>query len=160
MGETHFTFAGRQPPRTRGLVVLSDEELERGSVSEVYIKAQLHRSFPKTETFQRILKSIWHIVATAGEVFVVGSINADGTVKGGTGWGVELARHFDKRLYVYDQNRDGWFRWRDSDWHAAEAPMIRSPRFAGTGTRFPTDKALAAIDELFERSFGPARRSN
>lgn len=160
MGETHFTFAGRQPPRTRGLVVLSEEELERGSVSEAYIKAQLHRSFPKTETFQRILKSIWHIIATAGEVFVIGRIRKDGTVKGGTGWGVELARHFDKRLYVYDQERDGWFRWKNDDWQPEEAPVIRSPRFAGTGTRFPTDAAVAAINDLFERSFAAGRNAN
>ena len=31
--------------------------------------------------------------------------------------------------------------------------MIRRTRVAGTGTRFPTEAAVRAIDQLFERSF-------
>ncbi|HEY7697365.1 MAG TPA: hypothetical protein VIE88_03075, partial [Vicinamibacteria bacterium] len=64
--ETTFSFAGNDTARSRGLVELTDEELERGGVHETYIQAQLHRSFPKTPRFQRLLKSIWHQVATAG----------------------------------------------------------------------------------------------
>ena len=163
LGEINFTFAGRESKRQRGLEVLSEEALERGSVSRAYITAQLHRSFPKTDTFRRILKMIWHQVATAGEVFAIGTIQEDGTVRGGTGWGVELARHFHKRAYVFDQEREGWFRWRDDAWQEIEAPIIRRTRFAGTGTRFPSEAAARAVEELFERSFGkpgsgPARR--
>ena len=154
VGEINFTFAGREPKRSRGLEILSEEALDRGSVSEAYIKAQLHRSFPKTETFQRILKMIWHQVATAGEVFAVGYLQEDGTVRGGTGWGVELARHFHKRVYVFDQAQERWFEWRDEVWQPVDAPVIRRTHFAGTGTRFPTDVALKAIEELFDRSFG------
>jgi hypothetical protein len=139
-------------------VELSDEELERGGVSETYIKAQLRRSFPNTEMFQRLLKSIWHQVATAGEVFVLGEIQQDETVKGGTGWGAELARHFHKPLYVFDQNKDSWHEWTGSIWKQVEAPRIRKTRFAGTGTRFISDSGQKAVTELFERSFGPSPR--
>lgn len=152
LNEVTFSFPGHETHRKRGVVELSDEELERGGVHETYIKAQLHRSFPKTPTFQRLLKSIWHQVATAGEVFVIGEIQDDGTVKGGTGWGAELARHFGKRLYVFDQNKGAWFHWKDS-WEAVEAPRIQKTRFAGMGTRHLTDAGRRAIDELFERSF-------
>ncbi len=154
LDEVTYTFAGRDTKRKRGLVVLSEEELERGSVSEAYIKAQLHRSFPKTETFQRILKSIWHVVATAGEVFFIGEIQDDGTVRGGTGWGVELARHFHKRVYVFDQVKEAWYQWKDDAWQSVAAPKIRRTRFAGTGSRRANDAAKKAINELFERSFG------
>ena len=154
LGEINFTFAGREPKRSRGLEILSEEALERGSVSEAYIKAQLHRSFPKTETFQRILKMIWHQVATAGEVFAVGYIQEDGTVRGGTGWGVELARHLGKQVTVFDQSQEGWLQWADEAWQPVDAPIIRRTRFAGTGTRFPTEAALIAIEALFARSFG------
>ena len=133
--------------------MLSEEALERGNVSDGYITAQLHRTFPSTETFQRIFKMIWHQVATAGEVFAVGYIQEDGTVRGGTGWGVELARHFHKPVYVFDQDRKGWFLWKNGEWKAAEDPVIRRTRFSGTGTRFPTEEAIEAIDALFERSF-------
>ena len=154
VGEINFTFAGREPKRSRGLEILSEEALDRGNVSEAYINSHLHRIFPHTETFQRIFKMIWHQVATAGEVFAIGHILEDGTVKGGTGWGVELARHFHKRVYVFDQERKGWFRWTDETWLPVDEPIIHRTRFAGIGTRFPTEAAVQAIDDLFKRSFG------
>ncbi len=156
LSEINFSFAGRDPARRRGLVELSEAELERGSVSEAYITAQLHRSFPDTPTFQRLLKSIWHQVSTAGEVFVIGEILDDDTVKGGTGWGAELAKHLRKRLYVYDQTKLQWFTWTGDRWTEVEALRIRRTRFTGTGTRFLTDTGRQAIEDLFERSFGEA----
>ena len=156
LNEVHFSFAGRETERKRGVVELSEEELERGGVSDSYIQAQLHRSFPKTEKFQRLLKTIWHQVATAGEVFVIGEILENQTVKGGTGWGAELGRHFDKAVYVFDQSKGHWFQWNDGSWTKIEAPSIRRRRFTGTGTRLLNDVGREAIEELFERSFGPA----
>ena len=156
LSEINFSFAGRDPARLQGLVELSDAELERGSVSEAYITAQLHRSFPDTPTFQRLLKSIWHQVSTAGEVFVIGEILDDDTVKGGTGWGAELAKHLRKRLYVYDQTKLQWFTWTGDRWTEVEALRIRRSRFTATRTRILTDAGRQAIEDLFERSFGEA----
>ena len=151
--EVTYSFAGNDTARNRGLVELTDEELERGGVHETYIQSQLHRSFPKTPRFQRLLKSIWYQVATAGEVFVVGEIQADGTVKGGTGWGAELARHFRKPLYVFDQAKNAWFHWKNDAWEEASPPRIQRTRFCGTGTRHLMESGRKAIAELFERSF-------
>ena len=154
--EINFSYAGRETVRKRGVLELSEEELERGAVSETYVKTQLHRSFPKTDLFQRLLKTVWHQVATAGEVFIVGEILEDDTVKGGTGWGAELARHFHKRLHVYDQTKDSWFRWNVDSWEQVDAPKIQSTRFTGSGTRELSESGQKAIRELFENSFGPA----
>lgn len=157
LGEVNFSFEGRETARLRGVVELSDAELERGSVSEAYIKAQLHRSFPDTATFQRLLKSIWHQVSTAGEVFAVGEILDDDTVKGGTGWGAELAKHLKKPVHVFDQKKNHWFRWQGDGWTEVGAPRIRRARFTGTGTRFLSDAGRRAIEDLFERSFSDRR---
>jgi KaiC/GvpD/RAD55 family RecA-like ATPase len=156
LDEIHFSFAGRETNRQRGVVELSETELERGSVSEAYVEAQLHRAFPDTTLFQRLLKSIWHQVSTAGEVFVIGEILEDDTVKGGTGWGAELAKHLHKPLHVYDQTKNYWFRWTGDGWTEVEAPRILRTRFTGAGTRFLGDTGRQAIADLFERSFGPA----
>ena len=94
---------------------------------------------------------MWHQVSTAGEVFVVGEILEDDTVKGGTGWAAELARHFHKRLHVYDQTKDEWFRWTGDSWEQVEAPKIQSTRFTGSGTRELSEsgqKAVRALREL------------
>ena len=153
--ELNFTFEGRTPKRTRGLVRLTEEELAQGAVSGVYLEAHMHRSYPKTPYFQKTLQSIWHQVNTAQAVFSVGLILEDGTVKGGTGWAVELARVWHKPVYVFDQERQGWFTWENGEWIPAGAPNIGVRRFAGTGTRNLSDAGRAAIEELFERSFGP-----
>lgn len=154
--ELNFSFEGRNPERTRGLVRLTEDELGQGAVSAVYMEAHMHRTYPKTPFFQKTLQSIWHQVNTAQEVFSVGTILDDKTVKGGTGWGAELARVWHKPVYVFDQGRNSWFTWNDNDWVPAGAPTITARRFTGTGTRDLSNAGRAAIDELFERSFGPA----
>jgi len=155
LGEINFTFAGRGLARDRGVVILSEEELRQGDVSSAYLKAHMHRAYPQTDLFRKVLQSIWHQVSTAGEVFVVGVIRPDDTVKGGTGWAAELARHWGKPVHVYDPERGGWFTWREGHWSPEKDPIIRRTRFTGTGTRFLTDAGRAAIEDLFERSFGP-----
>ena len=32
-------------------------------------------------------------------------------MRGGTGWGAEFAKLCNKPLYVFDQEKDGWFEW-------------------------------------------------
>jgi hypothetical protein len=155
LAELNFSFAGRSPERERGVVNLSDEELAHGAVSPVYIQAKLHRTFPDAPLFRKMLQSIWHQVNTAGEVFCIGVVQADQTVKGGTGWAAELARHWNKPVHVFDQDQRGWFTWRGAGWAPVELPAIRQRRFCGTGTRFLSDDGRAAIRALFEQSFGP-----
>ena len=103
------------------------------------------------------MQLIWHEVNTAGEIFVVGLIQPDKTVRGGTGWAAELAKHWSKPVFVYDQERKAWFSWSGEDWTSCAAPTITRHRFCGTGTRFLSDDGKAAIRSLFERSFTPGR---
>jgi hypothetical protein len=152
--EQNFSFKGRSSGRTRGLVELSEAELRQGEVSKSYLSAQLHRTFPATPTFQNMLKTIWHQVSTASQVFVIGTVLPDGTVKGGTGWAAELARHWKKPVFVFDQEKHGWLTWNENAWSKIDPPSITKTRFTGTGTRFLSDEGKAAIHALFERSFG------
>ncbi|MFT5429550.1 MAG: hypothetical protein ACI9OJ_000221 [Myxococcota bacterium] len=156
IGEINYTFDGHPVARTRGLVELTDAQLEEGAVSVAYVENHMHRSYPRTALFRRLLQSIWHQVNTAGEVFAVGVILDDDTVKGGTGWAAELARHLNKPVHVYDQARGVWFTWAGKSWEACDDLVITSRRFTGTGSRFLSEPGRAAIEALFERSFGPA----
>jgi hypothetical protein len=154
--ELNFTFDGHAPERDRALVALSDAELQEGAVSPIYIKAHMHRSYPDTPLFKKTLQSIWHQVNTAGEVFAIGAIQEDGTVRGGTGWAAELARHWHKPVHVFDQAKDGWFKWSGTERETVDPPVITHRRFTGTGTRALTEVGREAIQSLFERSFGEA----
>jgi hypothetical protein len=153
LAELNFSFAGREPRRRRGLVQLSEQELAQGAVSARYVQAHLHRDLPGEPDFRKVLATIWHQVNTAGAVFVVGWINSNGTVTGGTGWAAELAKHWHKPLYVFDQERERWMSW-DGEFTECEPPKIEERRFTGAGTRRLSAAGKDAIRGLFERSFG------
>jgi hypothetical protein len=105
--------------------------------------------------FKKVLQTIWHQVNSGQEIYVVGKILEDETVKGGTGWGAEFAKLCNKPLFVFDQERNGWFTWDGDTFEpVSEKPAISHADFCGTGTRFLEDNGKAAIDDLFARSFG------
>lgn len=156
--EVNFTFDGHVQARTRGAHPLTARELAEGDVSLAYVSRRLRRSYSESTSIRRVLQSLWHQVRGAQVVFVVGTIQEDGTVTGGTGWSVELARMWNKRLWVFDQEKDAWFRWTGDEWFAAE-PVVDAAAFCGTGTRQLNDAGRAAIASLFERSFGEGARA-
>jgi len=155
--EVNFTFEGHKIARPRGVRVLNHEELLAGDVSLAYVSRLMHRRYSEGPTIRKVLQTLWYQVNSGQEIYVVGAIQDDGTVRGGTGWGAEFAKLCNKPLFVFDQDKDGWFAWRGDSWSAlsaADAPVIRHPHFTGTGTRALRDNALRAIDGLLDRSFG------
>ena len=151
--EVNFTFEGHNDARTRGIRVLTPEELKQGDVSLAYVSRLMHREYRDTPLFRNVLRGIWHQVNNGQEIYVVGWILEDGTVKGGTGWGAEFAKLCNKPLFVFDQARDRWHHWTGEAWDESADPTITHPHFAGTGTRFVEENGQRAIDGLFERSF-------
>lgn len=150
--EVNFTFDGHVQARTRGAHPLTEQELAAGEVSLAYVSRRLRRGYGEGSMIRRVLQSLWHQVGAAQVVFVVGAIQEDGTVTGGTGWSVELARMWNKRLWVFDQEKGGWYRWYGEDW-VEGVPVIDAPAICGTGTRYLSPVGKAAIEQLFERSF-------
>jgi hypothetical protein len=155
VNEVNFTFEGHKQSRTRGRYELSPRELQAGDVSLVYVSKKLHRTYSEGSLIRNVLQTIWHMVSRSQQVFVIGEVQPDGTVKGGTGWSVELARMWNKNLWVYDQGVKHWVKWDGTEFVPGQ-PIIESIHFTGTGTRYLTDEGRAAIHDLFERSF--ARR--
>ncbi len=152
INEVNFSFEGHTVERTTGITVLSDDELKKGDVSMDIVSQRLGRNFSKIEKIRKVIQSIFHMVNKGYQVFVVGWILPDDTVKGGTGWGVELARLFNRPVFVYEQDRKAWFSWINNSWQEV-VPTISHKTFAGTGTRNLTDDAGIALAELFARSF-------
>jgi hypothetical protein len=151
--EVTFSFEGHAIERSRGVRMLTSQELDRGDVSMEIVSARMGRNYSKADKIRKVIQSIFHMVNNGYHVIAVGWIQPDDTVKGGTGWGVELAKLFNRPLHVYDQDRQGWFAWSDHRWIAAE-PRIADHTFVGTGTRNLTEAGRQAIADLFQRSFG------
>jgi hypothetical protein len=157
--EVNFTFDGHKIVRDRGVRVLNHEELQSGDVSLEYVSKLMQRRFSDAPTIRKILQTIWYQVNSGQEIYVIGTIEDDDTVRGGTGWGAEFAKICNKPLHVFDQDQDSWFTWSGLKWRERElsdGPVIAHPHFTGTGTRTIKANAREAIEALFIRSFGAA----
>jgi hypothetical protein len=154
--EVNFSFDQHRMARTRGIRMLNHEELQAGDVSLEYVSRLMKRTYTDAQTIRKILQTLWFQVNNGQEIYVVGTVLSDGTVRGGTGWGAEFAKLCNKPLHVFDQSKDCWERWTGRAWSvcdASSAPVITHPHFTGTGTRHLQANGQRAIDELFARSF-------
>ncbi len=151
--EVNYSFEGHQTERKRGVRVLTSEELALKDVSLTYVSRLMNREYTQAPLFRKILQSICWQVSSGSQVVVVGAIQPDNTVKGGTGWGAEFAKICNKPLLVFDQVRNGWFEWNKSEWVPVEEPVVTQTHFCATGTRFLEDNGRDAIQGLFKRSF-------
>ncbi|NOY54018.1 MAG: hypothetical protein GXP58_10450 [Deltaproteobacteria bacterium] len=152
MKEVTFNFEGHEINRRRGLKILSEEELLRGAVGPDIIQKRMERTFATTPIMQKIFQIQFHIINNGYQVFAVGWLLSNGTVKGGTGWGVELAKLFNRPVHLFEQERKEWVSWVHNEW-ITEEPVIAHKTLAMTGTRYLSEDGKAAIDQLFERSF-------
>ena len=150
--EKTFSFPGHTLSREKNVTILRDEELRLGDVSMEIVFKRMGRRYTHTDTIRKIIQVIFHMVNNGFQVIAVGTIIEDGTVKGGTGWAVELAKFFNRPVSVFDQERSGWYTWKNGIWEK-DTPLISYESFCGTGTRNLTEKGRKAIDDLFERSF-------
>lgn len=150
--EVVYTFEGHKLSREKNVTVLSQEELERGNISMELASKMMNRTYYETDKIRKVLQTIFHMVNGGHQVFVVGSIQEDNSVKGGTGWAVELAKLFNRPLHVFDQPKKTWFTW-DDGWRE-DTPKIEYDTFVGSGTRYLNDAGRHAIEQLFIDSFG------
>ena len=153
--EVNFTFDGHSIARSRGVRMLNHEELQAGDVSLEYVARLMNRRYSESPTIRKVLQTLWYQINNGQEIYVVGAILDDKTVRGGTGWGAEFAKLCNKPLHVFDQDKDSWFRWSGDDWNSSKAanPVITHSHFTGTGTRSVRENGKQAIEELFRRSF-------
>ncbi len=154
IADTTLSYEGHVMERSGHVEVLSDTELARGAVSMEIVFQRLGRRFAHRDAIRRVIQSMFHVVTRGDHLFAVGWIQADGTIKGGTGWGVELAKFFNRATSVFDQEQEKWFSWQDGSWQE-DQPTIPDRSFSATGTRRLTEAGRAAIKDLFTRSFGP-----
>lgn len=152
--EVNFSYEGHKVTRDSNVILLTEEELSKGDVSMAIVSQHMGRNYAEAEKIRRIIRQIYHIVTNADQLFAVGWILDNDTVKGGTGWGVELAKFFNREVSVYDQEKGRWFTWTERQWREAD-PRISASSFAGTGTRNLNSAGRDEICRLFENSFGP-----
>ena len=149
--EVIYSFDGHKLSRDKNVRILDKNQLERGDISMELASRMLNRTYYETEKIRKVLQTIFHMVNSGHQVFVIGSIQEDGSVKGGTGWAVELAKMFNRPLHVFDQPQKRWFTWKNG-WQE-DSPRIEYETFVGSGTRYLSEAGREAIEQLFKDSF-------
>lgn len=152
INEINFSFEGHKISRDKNITLLSDEELKKGNISMEIVSERMGRRYSRTDKIRKVFQVIFHMVNKGYQVVAIGWIQSDKTVKGGTGWGVELAKFFNRPVSVFDQGKNMWYTWKENEWVAGE-PVISHKTFCGTGTRNLSEEGKKAIEDLFSRSF-------
>lgn len=155
LSEVIYSFEGHKLAREKNVEILDADQLQRGDISMELASRMLNRTYYETEKIRKVLQTIFHMVNSGHQVFVIGTIQEDASVKGGTGWAVELAKMFNRPLHVFDQPRKQWFSWIDGGWKE-DSPRIEYDTFVGSGTRYLSDSGREAIEKLFADSFEAA----
>lgn len=152
ISETTFAFEGQTLSREMNVTILSEETLKKGDVSMEIVSARMGRRYAQADKIRKVFQVIFHMVNKGFQVVAIGWIQEDKTVKGGTGWAVELGKFFNRPVSVFDQDKNQWFTWKEGGW-TLDTPVITEDTFCGTGTRNLTAEGKIAIEELFKRSF-------
>lgn len=152
VNEINFSFEGHKLSREKNITILSDAELKKGDISMEIVSEKMGRRYAQADKIRKVFQVIFHMVNKGYQVFGIGWIQEDKTVKGGTGWGIELAKFFNRPVSVFDQGANKWFTWNGKEWEE-DQPVISNKTFCGTGTRNLSDEGKKAIDDLFARSF-------
>ena len=151
-----FSFDGHHTTNPHA-VVLSDDELKKADYFLERANQTLLRRFPTRNKFcNDLLRRNWHVVKDVDTVFALGEMVSNKTVNGGTGWAVQLAVDEKKKVYVFDDKKNGWSvydhaRKRFVPFH--DVPTL-SKNFAGVGTRNLTDEGKIEIEGVFGKTFG------
>ncbi len=148
-------------------VEISESDFNDG-VKEIY-KANKILSRYSISKYINLLARNWTQVKYSDELFAIGCIIKSGekgargfynkskleVVDGGTGYAVQMAIIHNKLVYVFDQNKDKWFRWSYVSLKFEECltPSITKQNFAGVGTREIKPNGDQAIRNLYEKTF-------
>ena len=153
---------------TENKVEISDTDYEEG-VKEI-TKANRVLNRYGIHKFMNLLARNWSQVKYSDEVFAIGTIVESGkkgskgfynksefqVVDGGTGYAVQMAINNGKFVYVFDQDKDKWFRWSYTSLKFIEVtkPLkISYENFAGIGTREIKPNGIKAIEDIYKLTF-------
>ena len=149
-------------------VEISDDDYNEGVEQIKMANLILKRS--SIDKFMNLLARNWAQVKYSSQIFAIGYIVSPGekgmkgyvsksniqTVDGGTGYAVQMAINNGKFVYVFDQDKDKWFRWSYTSLKFIEVtkPLkISYENFAGIGTREIKPNGIKAIEEIYKLTF-------
>lgn len=143
----HRTFAPREE-----VVILTERQLHEADPFLVEANKTLHRTVPFNKPhIMNLLRRDYFQVQWSNRVYVVSTVDRDDTVKGGSGWAVQmfLDRKPDGEVYLFDQKAGRWLSWQ-AGWAVILTPPKPFGIWAGIGARDLLLNGKEAIRALME----------
>jgi hypothetical protein len=148
-------------------VEISEEDYLEGA--QMIKRANLTLNRWGIHKYMNLLARNWAQVKYSNQIFAIGTIIEPGKkcskgyqnkskyqiVAGGTGYAIQIGIDSMKEVYVFEQNREKWFRW---SYNALKFIEVQSPKisvqdFAGVGTREINESGILAIKNLYSKTF-------
>lgn len=152
---------------SKNKVEISEEDYKEGII-EVNKANKLLGRFGINK-YMNLLARNWAQSKYSDQVIAIGTIVDPGkkgskgyynkskfqVVDGGTGYCVAMSINNKKEVFVFDQDKDKWFRWSYSSLSFIETdvPVIKYQNFAGVGTREINKNGIRAIEEVYKKTF-------
>lgn len=152
----HWSFAGHKTDAPESEVVqLSEEQLSEAHVALEAANDRLKRRIPWQKKWMlNLLRRNYFQVRWSGSVYAVSEIDwKTGTVKGGTGWAIEMAKGLAlPNIWVFDQKQEAWYVWTEKEWTTTADPLQPCGVYAGIGSRDLQEGGKHAIRRLYSNS--------
>ena len=157
----HYWYSEKTP---NGNSEISEVDAKEGQQKATAAARQMGRIEETHNVRDNKIIRNWSQVKYADAIFAVTTMLSVGTLmnhgkkalirqgKGGTGYAIQMAINEGKPVYVFDQERNRWFKNINGKWENSEVPVLTT-NFAGIGTRKINANGMKAIDDVYEKTF-------
>ena len=145
----------RHVQESKNQKILTAEELNEGFEAVKIANKTLKRNPERQYQYvQNLLSRNWFQVKNSDAIFAIGMFIDSKTVKGGTGWAVQMAIDNKKPVFVFDQMNNEWneFNYQSGQFERMDGIPKLTENFAGIGTREINENGKNAIKEIFEKN--------
>lgn len=149
-----YSFKGHNQ-ESANPIILTDEQLQEGFLQVLESAKQLNRNINHISGYvKNLLSRNWFQVKNSEGIYAIGTLK-DNKVEGGTGWAVQMGINKNKKVFVFEQNENLWYKY-DYD-KKIFVPMydktpILTEDFAGIGTREINDNGIEAIKNILAKN--------
>ena len=150
---------------SKNKVEISDKDYNEGVekiklANKTLMRFGIHR-------YMNLLARNWTQVKYSSQILAIGYIVNPGdrgkknyknkskyqVVDGGTGYAIQMAINEEKLVFVFDQDKNKWFRWSfvSLSFIESKTPKMNFKNFAGIGTREIKQNGINAIKEVYKQ---------
>jgi hypothetical protein len=161
--QNHYYHNKKTP---KGNIRQSEEDYKEGYDKAKKAAENMGRTW--IEQYADLQARNWNQVKYSDAIFAIGHLVKPGEknkkgfivkavqVDGGTGYAVQMAITENKPVYVFDQERNRWFKHIDGKWSESDVPTL-TQNFAGIGTRELNDNGKKAIEDVYAKTFNVSK---